>query len=167
MRKLIMLMSIAVLPVTNVLASKDVAPVTDDAYQKECSACHMAYQPGFLPARSWDKIFNNLHDHFGENAELGAAETKALKEYAMKNAADHSSYKRSKKIMSSLSANETPLRITEVKYIVRKHHEVPDRMIKNNPQIKSLSRCEACHTRADTGSFSEGEVVIPGKGRWE
>lgn len=149
------------------LASKDVAPVTNELYKSECSACHMAYQPGFLPARSWEKIFSNLHDHFGENAELPADDAKILKAYAMENAADHSDYKRSVKVMKSLSSRDTPLRITEIKYIINKHHEVPNRLIKSNPKVKSLSRCEACHTRADTGSYSEHEVKIPGGGRWE
>lgn len=149
------------------IASKDVAPVNNELYKKECSACHMAYQPGFLPARSWEKIFSNLHDHFGENAELPVEDTKTLKAYAMQNAADHSDYKRSKKIMKSLSASDTPLRITDVKYIRSEHHEVPDRLITGNPKVKSLSRCENCHTHADSGSFSEGEINIPGAGRWE
>ena len=26
--------------------------------------------------------------------------------------------------------------------------------------------CAACHTKADEGSFREGEIRIPGRGRW-
>ncbi|MDH5218993.1 MAG: diheme cytochrome c, partial [Gammaproteobacteria bacterium] len=52
------------------IAARDVAVVTDSLYKEECSACHMAYQPGLLPARSWEKMMDNLADHFGENAEL-------------------------------------------------------------------------------------------------
>ncbi|MDH5545212.1 MAG: diheme cytochrome c [Gammaproteobacteria bacterium] len=153
---------------SQVSAALDVAPVTNKTYQEECSACHMAYQPGFLPARSWQKIFDTLDKHFGENAELSAQQTQALKAYAMENAADHSHYKRSRKIMSSLSASDTPLRISEVSYIQRKHREVPDRLITRNPQIKTLGRCEACHPDAKQGDYNEHRVKIPGaNGHWE
>lgn len=151
----------------SVFAGKDVAPVNNELYKSECSACHMAYQPGFLPARSWEKMINNLADHFGENAELGENDRKAIMDYAMQNAADFSNFKRSKKIMRSLSANETPLRITEVRYIIKKHDELSDKHVKNNPEVKSLSRCELCHTKADTGSYSEREIKIPGFRHWE
>ena len=148
-------------------AAKDVAPVTDELYKKECGACHMAYQPGFLPARSWEKIMNNLANHFNENAELNETDRQAILHYAMKNAADVSSYKRSKQIMKTLSSSDVPLRITETRYIIRKHNELSNKYVKDNPKVKSLSRCEACHTKAETGSFSEREINIPGFGRWE
>jgi len=148
-------------------AASDVAPVSNILYKNDCSACHMAYQPGLLPARSWQKIMNNLADHFGENAELDDTDRKAIMDYAMQNAADTSSFKRSKSIMKSLSSNDTPLRISETKYIKRKHRELSNKHVKDNPKVKSLSRCEACHTKADTGSYSEREINIPGFGRWD
>ena len=48
----------------------DVAPVANAKYKEECGSCHFAYQPGLLPARSWEKIMGNLENHFNENAEL-------------------------------------------------------------------------------------------------
>ena len=33
-----------------------VAPVTDKVVAKECSACHMLYPAGLLPARSWTAV---------------------------------------------------------------------------------------------------------------
>ena len=150
-----------------VFAAKDVAAVTDPLYKEECSACHMAYQPGLLPARSWKKMMGNLEDHFGENAELEGKELKAITGYAVQNAADFSKFKRSVKIMRSLSSRDTPLRITETPYIKRKHRELSKKHVAGNPKVKSLSRCEACHTKADTGSYSEREINVPGFGRWE
>ncbi len=32
------------------------------------------------------------------------------------------------------------------------------------PRCRSLSNCAACHTRADSGSYAEREIVIPGRG---
>lgn len=144
-----------------------VAPVTNKLYEAECSACHFPFQPGLLPARSWEKLLNNLGDHFGEDASVPKNDLKELIQYATANAADTSSHKRSVKINKSIGKNETPLRITETGYIKQKHHELRAKHVTDNPQVKTLARCEACHTRIKEGSFSEDEVKIPGFGRWE
>lgn len=148
-------------------AKSDVAAVSNDLYTKECGGCHFAYQPGLLPARSWNKIMDSLNNHFGENADPAEDTTQTLRDYLAANAADRSSSRRSQKIMESLGGNATPLRITEVGYIQRKHHEVPAAAFKQKDGIKSLSDCKACHTRAETGSYSEHEIKIPGLGNWE
>jgi hypothetical protein len=148
-------------------SSLDVAPVNNQLYQEECSECHMAYQPGFLPARSWKKLMVSLDEHFDENAELDEETQQQITQYLVENAADQANYKRSKAMMRSLSNNETPLRISETRYFVRKHDELPRRVVKDNPDVKSFSRCEVCHTEADKGSYNEHQVRIPGYGRWE
>jgi hypothetical protein len=56
---------------------------------------------------------------------------------------------------------EAPLRITELRFIKRKHREIPEKMIKGNEQVKLLGNCNACHTQADKGSFDEDSVSIP------
>ncbi|TAJ96488.1 MAG: hypothetical protein EPO39_20180 [Candidatus Manganitrophaceae bacterium] len=148
-------------------ARSEAMPVANDLYTKECGACHLAYPPGLLPARSWKKLMGGLSDHFGDNAELAPEDQRAVTDFLVKNAADRSGQKRSAKVVRSLKDGEAPLRITEVPYIVRKHHEIPSRLIQGNPQVKSLSRCNACHTRAEAGSFSEHDVSIPGYGAWD
>ena len=55
-----------------------VAPVQSQLYAEECGGCHFAYQPGFLPARSWKSIMAGLDNHFDDNAELGAEEHQAI-----------------------------------------------------------------------------------------
>lgn len=145
----------------------DVAPVKNELYQSECGSCHFAYQPGLLPAASWEKIMGGLADHFGENAELFEDTRVELTDYLVVNAADNvDGYRRSAKILRSLRG-EAPLRITETPYIRYKHNEIPTRVIRNNKDVRSLSNCAACHTRADTGSYAEREINIPGIGRWE
>ena len=148
-------------------SSLDVAPVDNALYAEECGACHFAYQPGLLPARSWRKIMDTLADHFGENAELGNEEAIKLSAYLITNAADHSGYKRSSRIAGSLKADDAPLRFTETRYFQRQHHELSKRMVEDNPQVKSFSRCGVCHTQADKGSYNEHEVKIPGFAHWE
>ena len=144
-----------------------VAPVNNPLYAQECSACHFAYQPGLMPARSWQWMMANLANHFGENAELEMAERQALTNYLVHNAADDSKYKRSVKIMRSLSKDQTPLSITKIPYMVQKHDKLLPEMVVGNPLVKSLSYCDKCHTRADTGYYSERYIVIPGYESWK
>lgn len=148
-------------------STSGVAPVQNKKYAAECSSCHMAYQPGLLPARSWKKMMSTLDNHFDENAELDTQTLTELTQYLVDNSADKSSYRRSQKIMRSLANDDVPLRITETPYIRRKHDEISQKMIKGNPKVGSLSNCLACHRSGDKGSFSEREINIPGYGRWE
>jgi len=144
-----------------------VAPVENPQYLEECGSCHFPYQPGLLPARSRTKVMAGLEDHFGENAELPAEDAKTLTDHLVKNAADHANYKRSKKIMKSLRPGDAPLRVSKTPYFIKEHNELSRKMVQDNPDVVSISRCEACHTKADTGSFSEREILIPGFGGWE
>ena len=144
-----------------------VAPVNNPLYIEECGSCHFPYQPGLLPARSWSKLMADLENHFGENAELAPDSLNSLSSYLEKNAADHANYKRSRKIMRSLSSSDTPLRATETPYLMSKHDELSHKMVADSPKVVSISNCKACHTRAETGSFSESDINIPGYGRWD
>lgn len=146
--------------------STDFAPVTNKAYAEECSACHMAYPPGALPSRSWQKLMGGLNDHFGENAELAAEQVKEIADYLVKNAADHSSYRRSAKMIKGVAATDAPLRISELPYFVREHRGIAKR-IRGNEKVKSISQCDSCHTKASTGSYNEHEINVPGIGRVE
>lgn len=147
-------------------AGGGVAPVNNALYAAECGSCHFAYQPGLLPERSWRKLMAGLDDHFGENAELEEDDRLALENYLATNAGDHSSYKRSKKLMRSIRGGDTPLRITMIPYLKNEHREVPTGALKND-KIRSLSNCDACHRAAARGSFSERGIDIPGYGKWE
>ncbi|MDH5426106.1 MAG: diheme cytochrome c [Gammaproteobacteria bacterium] len=147
--------------------SLGVAPVVLDAYKNECSSCHMAYPPGLLPASSWQKIMTGLDAHFSDNAELDSESYKIISDFLLSNSADNSDYRRSRKIMRSLNTGDAPLRISELPYIKREHHELPDKMIKFNPKVNSLANCIACHTDAEKGLFNEHQVNIPGYGRWD
>lgn len=147
--------------------TSDVAAVRNTRYVAECSSCHMAYPAGLLPARSWKKMMSTLDDHFGDNAELDQETVTELTRYLVDNSADTSNYRRSRKIMRSLSDDTVPLRISELPYIRHEHDEIPQRMISANPKVGSLSNCIACHQNAEKGSFREREISIPGYGRWE
>jgi hypothetical protein len=153
----------------NVYRMKEVKAVDNKAYQEECSACHLAYPPGLLPAKSWQKLLDEkaLADHFGEDASLDEETLSEISTYALANAADKSYYKRSRKIAVATENGEAPLRITEVRYIKRKHHEIPAKMIKGNKDVKSLSYCDTCHTETKKGVFDSDTVRIPNYPDWK
>jgi len=143
-----------------------VAPVNNELYVEECGTCHFVYQPGLLPERSWRKLMAGLEDHFGENAELDEVDRQKIEGYLSGNAGDHSSYKRSKKLMRSIRSGDTPLRITEIPYLAKEHREVPKGALKHE-KIRSLSNCDACHRTASKGNFGERGIDIPGYGKWD
>ena len=63
-------------------------PVRDATVQKECGTCHMTFQPGFLPARSWSRMMGSLSDHFGEDVTLPNDKIEIIRAYLTANAGD-------------------------------------------------------------------------------
>ncbi len=148
--------------------STGVAPVTNALYAEECGSCHFAYPAGLLPSSSWQKVMQGLDDHFGDNAELDTQTQDVITEYLVNNAAESSNYRRSHAIMKSLRMTDTPpLRITDTPYFKREHREIPEKIINLAEIGGNLSQCNACHQKADKGSFNEHEIVIKGFGKWD
>ena len=148
-------------------AQSGVKPVDNTLYIKECGSCHFAFQPGLLPEKSWLKLMNNLENHFDTDASLVKEDYDKLIEYLRINSSDKAmQYKRSRKMTQSISSYEPPLKITEVPYFIRKHREIPKRLITQN-EVKTLSNCTACHTTAQKGIYSERAINIPNYGRWD
>jgi hypothetical protein len=128
-----------------------VRPVDHAATQAECSACHIAYPAGFLPARSWMTIMSSLDNHFGENAAIDDTSRADIEAYLVANAADAEG--RASGILRNVAPEATPLRITELPWFVRAHsNEV-------SPQMKqkagSMANCTACHRGAAQGRFGD------------
>jgi hypothetical protein len=134
-------------------------PVTNQTYKETCGGCHFTYQPELLPSTSWLKILNQLDNHFGEEIETDLATIKNISDYLTTNGAENSSAERSVKIMRCLG-NETPIRITDIPYIRKKHHELDPAIFKRK-SIGSLSNCIACHTTAEKGIYDDDDVKIP------
>jgi mono/diheme cytochrome c family protein len=128
-------------------------PVTDKLVQKECGSCHMAFQPAFLPARSWDRIMDTLSDHFGEDASLPADQVAAIRTYLMGSAGDVKRQGIARKYMQWLAVDGAPLKITENPAFLREHN-FPDR-VWNTPKVVTKSNCLACHTQADRGNYDD------------
>lgn len=140
----------------------DATPIQDAVYQEECGACHMAYQPGWLPKRSWQALMTGLEDHFGDNAELDAQTHRSILTLLENHASEHETARRARNMGASIATGAAPLRITETRYFRRKHHEVPSLVVSGNPEVRSFSHCDRCHQDADQGWYDEDQVDIPG-----
>ena len=143
-----------------------VTTVNSPLYTKECGSCHFAYQPSWLPARSWKKMMNGLSDHFGDNAEINPEDKATISQYLLAEASDVKVHRKSRKLMRGIGG-DTPLRISTLPYIQSKHDEIPSRLITGNAKVGSLANCSACHIQASRGNFGEHGVRIPNYGRWE
>ncbi len=124
--------------------------VVPPAYTAECAACHTAYPPSLLPARSWQRIMTGLDKHYGTDASLDAATVQQIGSWLQTHAG---TYKR--------VAEEPPQdRITRSAWFVRKHDEVEPAVWKL-PSVKSAANCAAGHTGADKGQFDDDHLRTP------
>ncbi len=121
-------------------------------YQQECTACHVAYPPGMLPAASWQRLMGGLGKHFGTDASLDANSAREISTWLNQHAG---TYKR---------VTEAPPqdRMTRSSWFLSKHNEreVPLAVWKRT-SVGSPANCAACHTQADKGSFNERDIRIP------
>lgn len=131
----------------------DVGPNTDATYVKECGSCHFAYQPGWLPERSWRQVMGSLSSHFGENATIAAGSHQTVLNYLVAGAADHVGNQRSREIMQVIAPGDRPTSITKVLYVNGIHGGFLDPAFEGKPKVKTLAHCSACHQKADRGWF--------------
>lgn len=120
------------------------------AYTQECGSCHLAYPPGLLPARSWQRLMTGLDSHFGSDASLDAAAMQPLSQWLQTHAATS----------RKLRAEPPHDRITQADWFVRKHRRV-DRSVWAHPSVKSAANCAACHPGAERGDFDDDDLRTP------
>ncbi|WP_448207132.1 cytochrome C [Azospirillum sp. sgz302134] len=116
-----------------------VRPVSHEPTRKECGECHMAFQPGLLPAASWDRIMDQLDNHFGEKASLPPDVAADIRSYLTRNAAGR--------------GDGQLLRITEQRWWTREHRFRPE--IWGRSDVRSKVDCEACHRDAARGLYED------------
>jgi hypothetical protein len=119
------------------------------AWKAECGSCHVAYPPQMLPARSWRSMMSGLDKHFGTDASLDP-----------KTAADISAFLERNAGRDRTPSAQPVLRISETRWFVKEHDEVPAHTWKN-PKVKSPANCAACHMNAEQGDYSERSIRIP------
>jgi hypothetical protein len=136
---------------------------TDPTYVKECGACHFAYSPGLLPARSWELHLNRMEKHFGESIVLPEPARDAIRRYLVENASDRSDYAGSQVFMERLDAKVTPYRLMDVPTFRQAHRIILEVIsIKSKVKVRTLTNCNACHQYAPEGSFGNRELFVPG-----
>lgn len=119
-------------------------------WQQECSACHIAYPPGLLPAASWRKLMASLDQHFGSDASLSVQENAEITDFLVRNASNR------------WCAPTAPLRITESGWFQHKHSaRVIAPSVWKKPQVKSPANCGACHTQAEQADFKKRNIQMP------
>jgi hypothetical protein len=162
--KLILLFSIIVLFPAVVFSGdhnerKTLPKVTNEVYRANCGSCHFAYQPGLLPAKSWQKIIESPGGHAGGALSLDIKAKTEIKKYLTQNSAEKAGSKRSRKILASIGGG-VPTRISEVPYIREKHHKI-DQAVFSRKSIGSRGNCVACHRTAERGDYDDDNVTIP------
>ena len=131
-----------------------------ELYNAECGDCHMPYHPSLLPARSWQAMMATQDEHFGEDLFLEPDVVQALTTYALTNAAETGMSEPAYKINRSIPAEETPLRITETPYFVKKHEDIA-RHVWNQSNVHGPEDCQACHRDALAGTFEDSSMRLP------
>lgn len=120
------------------------------AYRQECASCHLAYPPGLLPARSWERLMAGLDKHFGSDASLDEATLRQISAWLQAHAG------------TGRRVDEAPPedRITRSAWFERKHGKV-DQAVWTLPSVRSAAQCAACHTGADRGDFDDDALRYP------
>jgi len=125
-------------------------PNAPAAYMQECASCHLAYPPGLLPARSWQRLVAGLDKHYGSDASLDAATQQQITGWLQAHAG---TYKR-------VSEEPPQDRITRSAWFERKHRKI-DPAVWKLRSVKSAAHCAGCHTGADRGVFDDDNLKFP------
>jgi len=133
----------------NVLADEHRYTATDPVWKEECGSCHIAYPPRLLPATTWREMMSGLNKHFGTDASLDAKTAQHISSFLERNAG-----------RERASRKSSTLRITDTRWFVHEHDEVPNG-VWANPEVKTASNCQACHTGAAAGDFDEDSIRLP------
>jgi len=135
--------------------------LSDNAvWREECGECHMAYHPSLLPARSWQAMMAGQDDHFGDQLDLDETVTTEISQFLLANSAEQLLIEPSYKILSSIPAGESPLRITATPYWKHKHKDIAPAYW-DSDKIGGKGDCEACHQDATAGTYEDAAMRLP------
>ena len=132
------------------MAGPKSVPVQNELWQAECGSCHIAYPPKLLSAPAWRRVMSGLEKHFGTDASVDPAAAARIGAFLEQEAGRGPRLREPAQI----------IRITETRWFVREHDEVPPATWKI-PSVKSPANCAACHTAAAQGDFGERNIRIP------
>lgn len=138
-----------------------VSAVKFQQYNELCGTCHFAYQPGLLPAISWESIINKPDDHFGQKITMTNIQTRTMRRYLLDNSAGHVNDDISNKILQSLKYNPVPVRITKTSYFMSKHNSINNKVNNGTTKNKVIGQCSYCHQDARKGDYNKHAIHIP------
>lgn len=173
--RIVILAAAALFVTVSTVEAGVITPVKDETAKTECSDCHMAYPPILLPQASWEMIFADLSDHYGDDASLDEATTKHLLDFYVSNSNDVTKAKYAKiyeeikkqkvnegknpklirppgllRQASKWSSKITPKRIQDVPRFKSKHSfggQCGDAIdaVMTRGNIKTWAMCSDCH----------------------
>ena len=132
------------------------------AYATDCGDCHKAYPPFILPRRSWERIMDNLEDHFGEkitDQNISVSAQNSIREYLYAHSAEHSSREIAVKVLASVG-DRNPTSLSKVPYWREVHARI-DPSIFARKSVKDRSNCAACHKDFEYGVIDDINIAIP------
>ncbi|TXI25089.1 MAG: cytochrome C [Ottowia sp.] len=122
---------------------------TPPAYRAECGSCHLAYPPALLGANDWQQLMGKLDSHFGSDAAVNPEIGQKLTAFLVANASGS----------NRVEGAGNPPRISQTTHFVKEHRKIPARYW-TDTRVRSAANCEACHTNAANGRFSEHDIAI-------
>jgi Dihaem cytochrome c len=128
--------------------SPGVSTVKFQQYNEICGSCHFPYQPGLLPAVSWEKIIADADNHHGEKLKLSPVELNTMRRYLLDNSAGRVNDEISNNILRTLKYEPVVTRITKTPYIVKMHSQLD-----NEDKMKNFGQCDSCHQGATQGKY--------------
>jgi mono/diheme cytochrome c family protein len=131
-------------------AGEEVFTATNPKWKAECGSCHVAYPPQLLPRASWRAIMAGLDKHFGTDASLDDKSIADIGAFLEGHAAGE----------RGRAADKPMLRVTESRWFRHEHDEVPATTWKDK-RVNGAANCAACHTKAESGDFSERTLRVP------
>ncbi len=129
-------------------------------WREACGECHLAYHPTLLPARSWQRMLAEQHEHFEEDLDLDDETLLEIQTFLMANAAESELTEPAWKINNSTPPEQTPLRITKTAYWIEQHQNIVDE-IWQHPDVNFQGNCGACHLDAEQGTFEDSAMRLP------
>jgi len=126
---------------------------------QECASCHTLYPPHLLPKKSWQKLMDNLQNHFGDDASLQEPLKKKIEKFLVKNAAESSNKEASFYILKSIK-NKDIIAISKTSYWKKRHKNI-DKEIFKSDKVVSKANCKACHKGFEEGLIEDSLIKIP------
>ena len=129
-------------------------------WNEACGECHLAFHPSLLPVRSWQITLDEQENHFEEDLMLEEGVISELRVFVENNSSEKEQSEAAWRINTTVRIDETPKRITTLKYWRKKHEDI-NLSVWQQENVNSKMNCSACHLDAEFGTFEDSAMRIP------